>query len=161
MNWHSLIRGMLAEENPGTLRPDHQRASASGSNRAVAAVRLRVGEVHGRLHRPVADARLSVARAPRPVVRLGTRVGGDVPAGEPVAQPPADLGRRNGSGARSSQGMVAVNSVQRVTAIESGILVFDHVFLPYMLTDNGQTVAERIGKDTLLIEDAAGGAVAA
>ena len=24
------------------------------------------------------------------------------------------------------------------------------MFLPYMLTDNGQTVAERIGKDTLL-----------
>ena len=60
------------------------------------------------------------------------------------------------------QGMVAVNSVLRdwikgqVTAVESGLLAFDHVFLPYMLTDNGQTVAERIGKDTLLIEDATG-----
>ena len=60
------------------------------------------------------------------------------------------------------QGMVAVNSVLRdwikvqVTAIESGLLAFDHVFLPYMLTDNGQTVVERIGRDMLLIEDAAG-----
>ena len=60
------------------------------------------------------------------------------------------------------QGMVAVNSVLRdwikgqITAVESGLLAFDHVFLPYMLTDNGQTVAERIGKDSLLIEDAAG-----
>lgn len=60
------------------------------------------------------------------------------------------------------QGMVAVNSVLRdwikgqVTAIESGLLAFDHVFLPYMLTDNGQTVAERIGKDSLLIEAAPG-----
>ena len=59
------------------------------------------------------------------------------------------------------QGMVAVNSVLRdwikgqVTAIESGLLEFDHVFLPYMLTDNGRTVAERISKETLLIEDQA------
>ena len=36
------------------------------------------------------------------------------------------------------------------------LLAFDHVSLPFMPTDNGQTVAERIGKDTLLIEDAAG-----
>lgn len=60
------------------------------------------------------------------------------------------------------QGMVAVNSVLRdwikgqITAVESGLLAFDHVFLPYMLTDNGQTVAERISRDTLLIKDAVG-----
>ena len=57
------------------------------------------------------------------------------------------------------QGMVAVNSILRdwikgqVTAIESGLLAFDQVFLPYMVTDTGETVAERISKDTLLIED--------
>ena len=43
-----------------------------------------------------------------------------------------------------------------IAIVVSGLLAFDHVFLPYMLTDNGQTVAERIGKDSLLIEDGAG-----
>ena len=46
------------------------------------------------------------------------------------------------------QGMVAINSVLRdwvkgqLTAIESGILTFDHLFLPHMLTPGGQTVAD-------------------
>ncbi len=44
--------------------------------------------------------------------------------------------------------MIAVNSILRdwikgqVVAIETGILTFDHVFLPYMLTHDGRTVAE-------------------
>ncbi len=46
------------------------------------------------------------------------------------------------------QGMIAVNSILRdwvkgqVTAIETEILTFDHVFLPYMLTDAGVPVIE-------------------
>ena len=46
------------------------------------------------------------------------------------------------------QGMWAVNSILRdwvkgqVTAIECGILSFEAVFLPYMLTQDGRTVAE-------------------
>ena len=48
------------------------------------------------------------------------------------------------------QGMVAVNSILRdwikgqVTAIETGILTFEHVFMPYMLTADGRSVAEKV-----------------
>ena len=58
------------------------------------------------------------------------------------------------------QGLIAINSILRdwvkgqITAIETGILTFEHVFLPYMLTDNGQTVGERI-KDLPLFLDSA------
>ena len=51
---------------------------------------------------------------------------------------------------------MAVNSILRdwikgqVTAIETGILSFEAVFMPYMLTATGQTVLERI-KDTNLL----------
>ena len=54
------------------------------------------------------------------------------------------------------QGHVAVNSVLRdwikgqVTAIETGVLSFEAVFMPFMLTPSGQTVLERI-KDTNLL----------
>lgn len=47
------------------------------------------------------------------------------------------------------KGMVAVNSILRdwvkgqITAVESGVLQFEHVFFPYMLTESGETVAER------------------
>ena len=54
------------------------------------------------------------------------------------------------------QGHVAVNSILRdwikgqVTAIESGILSFEAVFMPYMLTADGRTVLERLeGSDML------------
>ena len=46
------------------------------------------------------------------------------------------------------QGMVAVNSILRdwvkgqITAIETGILSFDHVFVPYMLTSDGRPMLE-------------------
>ena len=46
------------------------------------------------------------------------------------------------------QGMIAVNSILRdwvkgqITAIETGILCFEHVFMPYMLAHDGRTLAE-------------------
>ena len=48
------------------------------------------------------------------------------------------------------QGHVAVNSILRdwikgqVTAVETGILSFEEVFLPYMLTADGRRVIERV-----------------
>lgn len=53
------------------------------------------------------------------------------------------------------QGMIAVNSILRdwikgqMTAIECGVTQFDHVFLPYMVMPNGQTVAESVGPQLL------------
>lgn len=50
------------------------------------------------------------------------------------------------------RGRIVVSSILRdwikgqLTAIESGILKFHHVFLPYMLTDNGSTVAQVIDR---------------
>jgi len=49
-----------------------------------------------------------------------------------------------------AQGLVAVNSILRdwvkgqVVAIETGILSFESVFLPFMLTADGRPVIERI-----------------
>jgi hypothetical protein len=49
------------------------------------------------------------------------------------------------------QGHVAVNSILRdwikgqVTAVECGILSFEAVFMPYMLTADGRPLVERIG----------------
>jgi hypothetical protein len=54
------------------------------------------------------------------------------------------------------RGHVAVNSVLRdwikgqVTAIEIGVLSFEAVFMPHMLTATGQTVLERIKETNLL-----------
>jgi hypothetical protein len=54
------------------------------------------------------------------------------------------------------QGMVAVNSVLRdwvkgqITAVETGVLSFEGVFLPYMVTDNGQRLIDRINAQGLL-----------
>jgi hypothetical protein len=48
------------------------------------------------------------------------------------------------------QGLVAVNSILRdwvksqISAVECGILSFEEVFLPFMLTGSGQTVIERV-----------------
>ena len=56
------------------------------------------------------------------------------------------------------QGMIAVSSALRdwvkgqVTAIETGIVPFDHVFLPYMVTGTGETVAERFDSGGWLLE---------
>lgn len=54
------------------------------------------------------------------------------------------------------QGMIAVNSILRdwvkgqVTAIETGVLTFEHVFMPYMLTHNGQSLADVVREQKLL-----------
>lgn len=46
------------------------------------------------------------------------------------------------------QGMIAVNSILRdwvkgqITAIETGILTFEHVFMPYMLASDGRPLVE-------------------
>jgi hypothetical protein len=54
------------------------------------------------------------------------------------------------------QGMIAVSSILRdwvkgqVTAIETGILTFEHVFLPYMLTSDGRSVLDHIQSANLL-----------
>lgn len=48
------------------------------------------------------------------------------------------------------QGFVAINSILRdwvkgqVTAVECGMLSFEAVFMPHMLTEDGRTVIERI-----------------
>ena len=50
------------------------------------------------------------------------------------------------------QGMIAVNFILRdwvhgqVTAIETGITEFRHVFLPYLVTASGETVAELVDR---------------
>lgn len=54
------------------------------------------------------------------------------------------------------QGLIAVNSILRdwvkgqMMAIETGILSFEAVFMPYMLTDNGQPLIERAMNSGLL-----------
>ena len=54
------------------------------------------------------------------------------------------------------QGDVAVNGVLRdwikgqVTAIESGILSFEAVFMPFMLTSDGRSLIERLAETNLL-----------
>lgn len=54
------------------------------------------------------------------------------------------------------QGHVAVNSILRdwikgqVTAVECGILSFEAVFMPYMLTSDGRPLIERLSDTNLL-----------
>ena len=49
-----------------------------------------------------------------------------------------------------NQGMVAVNSILRdwvkgqITAIETGVLTFEHVFMPYMLAADGRPMIEHV-----------------
>jgi hypothetical protein len=56
------------------------------------------------------------------------------------------------------QGHVAVNSILRdwvkgqVTAIETGILSFAAVFMPFMVTNDGRTVSQRLEETGLLPE---------
>jgi hypothetical protein len=55
-----------------------------------------------------------------------------------------------------AQGHRAVNSILRdwikgqITAIECGILQFEHVFMPYMLTSSGRTVLEHLRDNNVL-----------
>jgi len=59
-----------------------------------------------------------------------------------------------------NQGMIAVNSILRdwvkgqVTAIETGILTFDHIFMPYMLMADGRPLIEFMADGRPLIEHA-------
>lgn len=54
------------------------------------------------------------------------------------------------------QGLIAINSIIRdwvkgqVTAIECGVLSFEAVFMPYMLTADGRPLIERIAETKLL-----------
>jgi hypothetical protein len=54
------------------------------------------------------------------------------------------------------QGHIAVNSILRdwikgqVTAVECGILSFEAVFMPFMLTSDGRPVIERLAETNLL-----------
>jgi len=54
------------------------------------------------------------------------------------------------AGGGTSSGHVAVNSILRdwikgqVTAVECGILSFEAVFFPYMLTSDGRPLIERV-----------------
>lgn len=54
------------------------------------------------------------------------------------------------------QGLIAVNSILRdwvkgqVTAIECGVLSFEAVFMPYMLTGDGRPLIERVQEAKLL-----------
>lgn len=55
-----------------------------------------------------------------------------------------------------AQGLVAINSILRdwvkgqVTAVECGMLSFDAVFMPYMLTNDGRPIIERLQSLDLL-----------
>lgn len=55
-----------------------------------------------------------------------------------------------------SQGLIAVNSILRdwvkgqVTAVETGIMSFEAVFVAHMLTSDGRSVLERIQSENLL-----------
>lgn len=59
-----------------------------------------------------------------------------------------------------AQGMIAVNSILRdwvkgqVTAIETGILSFEHVFMPHMLAADGRPIVEHMASKLPQIEDA-------
>ena len=54
------------------------------------------------------------------------------------------------------QGLVAVNSILRdwvkgqITAVECGILSFEAVFMPYMITNDGRSLIERVQEANLL-----------
>jgi hypothetical protein len=55
-----------------------------------------------------------------------------------------------------AQGRIAVNSILRdwvkaqITIIESGIVSFEAVFMPFMLTNDGRTMIERVAGTSLL-----------
>lgn len=59
-----------------------------------------------------------------------------------------------------AQGLIAVNSILRdwvkgqVTAVECGVLSFEAVFMPYMLTNDGRPLMERIQALDMLLPPA-------
>ena len=58
-----------------------------------------------------------------------------------------------------NQGMIAVNSILRdwvkgqVTAVETGILTFEEVFVPHMLASNGKRVMDLMMESLPALED--------
>lgn len=54
------------------------------------------------------------------------------------------------------QGLIAVNSILRdwvkgqITAVECGIMSFEAVFMPHMLTNDGRTLLERVEEAKML-----------
>lgn len=60
-----------------------------------------------------------------------------------------------------AQGLIAVNSILRdwvkgqITAVECGILSFEAVFMPYMLTNDGRPLIERVSEAKMLPAPAA------
>lgn len=54
------------------------------------------------------------------------------------------------------QGVIAVNSILRdwvkgqIMAVECGMISFEAVFMPYMLTNDGRPLIERLGETNLL-----------
>lgn len=64
------------------------------------------------------------------------------------------------------QGFVAINSILRdwvkgqITAVECGMLSFEAVFMPHMLTDDGRPLVERLGSLNLLPAPTENGATA-
>jgi hypothetical protein len=48
------------------------------------------------------------------------------------------------------QGHIKVNSILRDYAVECGILSFEAVFMPYMLTNDGRPLIERLAETNLL-----------
>ena len=55
-----------------------------------------------------------------------------------------------------AQGMIAVNSILRdwikgqITAIDTGILTFEHVFMPHMLCHDGRPLVEHVQEHKML-----------
>lgn len=72
------------------------------------------------------------------------------------SRPPGKKTQREHQDAALQQGHIAVNSMLRdwvkgqVTAIECGILSFEAVFMPYMLTSDGRPLIERVEEAKLL-----------
>lgn len=66
------------------------------------------------------------------------------------------LNKQEWEKAAMQQGLIAVNSILRdwvkgqVTAVETGILSFEAVFLPHMITSDGQTLLDRAAQAGLL-----------
>lgn len=66
------------------------------------------------------------------------------------------IGKQAYEAAAFNQGMVAVNSILRdwvkgqITAVETGVLSFEGVFLPYMITNTGERLIDRIDAQGLL-----------
>ena len=90
-------------------------------------------------------------RSPGAAADLGPRVGRAVPAREPVEHPEAvHQGRVGDAGAGAGDGGGELDPAGwvrgQITAVETGITEFRHVFLPYMVTASGETVAELVDR---------------